>query len=197
MSVHDRSSISRWRHLLKPGTRINITAFPGQLPADTADTARAIRAAGFSPVPHIAARTLASKAALQDLLGRLQDLAEVDEVFLIAGDRAAPIGSFATASDVLRTHVLERYGIVRVGVAGHPEKHPHVSDEVLRQATLEKAELVASLGLELKFITQFAFSSGPILHWVQRLRTDGIRSDVSIGIAGPAQLTTLLKFAAR
>ena len=43
--------------------------------------------------------------------------------------------------------------------------------------------------------TQFAFEAGPIIEWANGLKASGIDIPVHIGIAGPAKLQTLIKFA--
>ena len=48
---------------------------------------------------------------------------------------------------------------------------------------------------ELAMATQFAFEAGPIIAWADRLKAEGISLPIHIGIAGPAKLQTLIKFA--
>jgi methylenetetrahydrofolate reductase (NADPH) len=43
--------------------------------------------------------------------------------------------------------------------------------------------------------TQFCFEAAPVIAWVNRLQAEGIKLPVHIGIAGPAKLQTLIKFA--
>ena len=43
--------------------------------------------------------------------------------------------------------------------------------------------------------TQFAFDADPIIKWVDDLSAAGITLPVHIGIAGPAKLQTLIKYA--
>ena len=43
--------------------------------------------------------------------------------------------------------------------------------------------------------TQFAFDAKPIIAWADSLTAEGITLPVHIGIAGPAKLQTLIKFA--
>jgi methylenetetrahydrofolate reductase (NADPH) len=43
--------------------------------------------------------------------------------------------------------------------------------------------------------TQFCFEAGPVIDWVNRLQAEGINLPVHIGVAGPAKLQTLIKFA--
>lgn len=196
IGVADRDTIDDWAHLLRPATRIHITALPHQLWSETADAAGRLRAAGFDPVPHVAARQLRDVFELKALLGSLRE-ADTREIFLIAGDRSDAIGAFTAVAQILRTKLLPTYGIRRVGFAGHPEGHPSLSAQTLREAEAEKVTLATAQGLAIRFVTQFAFETPPIVAWLQQLRSIGISADVSIGIAGPAQLSTLLKLAIR
>ena len=43
--------------------------------------------------------------------------------------------------------------------------------------------------------TQFCFEAKPVIAWVERLQREGIALPVHIGIAGPAKLQTMIKFA--
>ena len=43
--------------------------------------------------------------------------------------------------------------------------------------------------------TQFCFDAEPVIAWANRLRATGITLPVHIGVAGPAKLQTMLKFA--
>ena len=43
--------------------------------------------------------------------------------------------------------------------------------------------------------TQFCFDAGPAIAWAERLQAAGITLPVHIGVAGPAKLQTLIRFA--
>ena len=43
--------------------------------------------------------------------------------------------------------------------------------------------------------TQFCFEAKPVIAWVNRLQAEGIDIPVHIGVAGPAKLQTMIKFA--
>ena len=49
-----------------PGIDVTITFLPGDNYRHNIETAAALRRAGFNPVPHIAAREMASREALDD-----------------------------------------------------------------------------------------------------------------------------------
>src|SRR5712672_1636114 len=74
------------RDNFRPGTDVTITFLPGDNYRHNLETASALRSAGFNPVPHIAARELPSREALDDFLARARGEAEVTRILLIAGD---------------------------------------------------------------------------------------------------------------
>lgn len=196
MTYHDSGRLQECRALLGRTGRIYVSHLPQQSWEQSVAAAIEVRQAGFTPVPHLPARHLASAGQLEQLLEQLSSRASVDQLLLIAGDRE-PVGSFAASSDVMRTGLLQRYGIRRVSVAGHPEGHPQVAGPELRSAEIDKVRLAEDAGLELGFVTQFTFDAAPILQWALDLRARGIRNPIHVGLAGPARLSTLVQYALR
>src|SRR3979490_2356795 len=127
--------LQQLRDNFRPGTDVTITFLPGDNYRHNVETASALREAGLNPVPHIAAREIASTEALDDFLARLRGEADVTRVLLIAGDLAAARGPFKASRDIADTGLLQAHGITRVGGAGHPEGHPYL-DEALTFALL-------------------------------------------------------------
>ena len=181
-------------------TPVYLTAVPGRLHSDLIDPAARLRALGFEPVPHLAARRLASRQALDDLLSRMAE-AGVRRILAIAGDQERVEGPFSAAIDVIESGLLQRHGIAEVGVAGypqgHPQGHPRLTEETLARALAAKIEAAEQTGLRVHIVTQFAFEAAPILGWLRRLRALGIEHPVRVGMAGPASLSNLLRFAKR
>ena len=196
MTYHDAGHLNECRALLGRGGRIYVSHLPQQSWEQSVAAAIEVQEAGFTPVPHVPARHLVNAEQLDQLLGQLTSKAGVEQLLLIAGDRE-PVGSFVSSGDVLRTGLLDRHGIRRVSVAGHPEGHPQVANEELRAAQVDKARLAADAGIELGFVTQFAFDAEPIVQWTNDLRSRGLRNPIHIGLAGPARLTTLVQYALR
>src|ERR1700761_7029481 len=110
------------------GTNVTITFLPGDNYRRNVETAAALRHAGYNPVPHIAAREMASREALGDFLTRLRGEADVTRVLLIAGDVAGGRGPFKASRDLAATGLLQEHGIASVSVAGHPEGHPFLDE---------------------------------------------------------------------
>jgi len=179
------------------GTCVYLSALPKRPFDELADQAAMIRTAGLEPVPHIAVRNLQTRDEIIRLLARLQDEAQVAHLLVIGGDRSDPAGPFATSLDLIESGLLQKYGVRHVGLAGHPEGHPRVSNDMLDRALRAKVEAAEQSGLAADIVTQFSFDSDAIIAWVRRLRDYGIENPVRIGLAGPTNLTTLLRYARR
>jgi methylenetetrahydrofolate reductase (NADH) len=181
--------------LLAAGTRVYITALPGADPGDLVRASSLVRAAGHVPVPHIVARGLAGDAALDELLSRLVEEAAVDDVLVIGGGIKTPAGDYGGSMDVFRSGLLERHGIIRAGVAGHPEGSPDISPDAVREALAEKNAFADSSPIELRIVTQFALAAAPYLEWERGIRDEGNRLPIVAGIPGVTSPPTLLKYA--
>ncbi len=190
-----RDDIEVLRAGIAPKTPIYVSAVPAHPLATQIDTAASLAAAGFEPVPHIAARRFASGAELDRHLGRLSDDAGVRRVLVIGGDIAAPAGPFFAAIEVIESGLLQSRGIVEVGIAAYPDGHPRLGPTELDRALAAKVEAAAETGLAAHIVTQFGFSAPAILNWIGRLRDQGIDLPVRIGLAGPTTLSGLLRYA--
>lgn len=197
MTWRDTAQLEACGRLLAPGTLLYISYVPGQTWRQTLECCTEVRAAGFEPVPHVPVRELASAQALEQLVTGLAADARVRRVLLIAGDRAHPAGPFSESLDVMRCGVLTRHGIGQVTVAGHPEGHPHIIADALRRAEQDKVAFAAEAGIELTFLTQFLLEPAPFLDWLAVLRAQGIRTRAVAGLAGPAKVQTLFRYAIR
>jgi methylenetetrahydrofolate reductase (NADPH) len=180
---------------LPAGTAVYITALPGADPLNLVAGAKAVRAAGYAAVPHLTARAIAGPDALDDLLGRLVQGAGVDDVLVIAGGAKEVAGEYTSSMDVLRSGLLERHGILRAGVAGHPEGSPDIPPAVALEAVREKNAFAESAPIELRIVTQFALAPEPYVAWERELREHGNRLPIIAGIPGVTSPATLLKYA--
>jgi methylenetetrahydrofolate reductase (NADPH) len=179
------------------GTDVTITFLPGDNYRHNIETAVALRRAGFNPVPHVAAREMASREALDDFLARARGDAAVSRVLLIAGDVAAARGPFKSTRDICASGLIERHGMASVSVAGHPEGHPFLELSDAMQALASWREWGRQTRTHVDVVTQFCFESAPILQWIGELDRRGIYLPVIVGLAGPATPATLTKFALR
>ncbi len=179
-----------------PATPVYVSAVPARPPAEQLAVARRLHAQGFEPVPHVAARNFESALALDDYLARMTEEAGVRRLLVIGGDRDTPAGGFHHAIEVIESGLPQSRGIREIGIAGYPEGHPRIAAAEIDRMLAAKIEAAAATGLGVHIVTQFAFSPEPILGYVARLRERGIEQPIRIGIAGPASVATLMRYAA-
>jgi len=194
LSSRDPAEIDACVGLLEPGTSVYISFPPGQTTFGTVALASRLARAGFRPVPHVAARRIASRDALEDYLARAAGEAGVDSALVIGGDSARTGGAFDSSLALLETGLFQRHGIMRVGVAGYPEGHPAIAPPALEAALASKSSYARGAGIELGVVTQFCFDAGSILSWADQAKRHAL--PVRVGLAGPASLPRLLRFAA-
>jgi len=179
------------------GTDVTITFLPGDNYRHNVETASALRRAGYNPVPHVAAREMPSREALDDFLARARGEADVTRIVLIAGDLALAKGPFRSSLDVCASGLIEASGILSVSVAGHPEGHPYLSAAKAFKVLEAWRDWGQLTKIRVDVVTQFCFESAPILGWIGELDARGIGLPVIVGLAGPATPATLTKFALR
>ena len=186
------AKIADYRAHLRPGATIFITFLPGLNFADTIAVAMRLRHEGFNPVPHFAARSMPSRAFLDESLARLTDGAGIDQVLLIGGALNKPLGEFTDTMQLLDTGLFDRYGITRIGIAGHPEGSPDIPDAQVRAALAWKNAFAERTGASMYIVTQFCFEAAPVIAWDKRIQAEGNRLPVYIGIPGLASLKALI-----
>ncbi|OOO27727.1 hypothetical protein BS627_03145 [Agrobacterium salinitolerans] len=196
VTTKDTSLLAGLSDAIPKGTIVSVPFLSTESDADRITAARMTRRAGYEPMPHIAARRLSSEAELSSMLSDLVNEAQVSRLLILAGDADPPKGPFKDTATILRSGILEHYGIRHVSIAGHPEGHPIQSGAMLNAALLEKRQILKEAGIEWSIFTQFAFTSEKVLSWTAELRRSGITAPIHIGIPGPASVKTLLKFAA-
>ena len=196
LSPRDEMAGDALRKLLAPGTSVFVNHPASVTHHDIVAACVRLHRAGFVPVPHVAARRLVSFTQASDFLQRAAGEAGVERILLIGGDDS-PAGPFRAGLDLLATGVVEGHGIGQVAFGGYPEGHPAIDARALNAALSAKVALARQSGLAVSLVTQFGFEAEPILRWMTALRAQGIDCPVHVGIAGPASVATLAKFAIR
>jgi methylenetetrahydrofolate reductase (NADPH) len=188
--------VEDFRAILPKGTRVYIAHIDGTPIEEMVATAKRIGAEGFDVMPHFPARIIKDRATLTDWVARYKDVG-VRQGLLLAGGVPQPVGDFATSMQLLETGAFT--GFDRLHVAGHPEGNkdidPDGSDKMVMEAARWKSAFSERTDAQMAMATQFCFEAGPVIDWVNRLQAEGIKLPVHIGVAGPAKLQTLIKFA--
>lgn len=195
-STRNLAEIGDYSQWLDSGAEVFVAWVPGVPYHHLTSVARALRREGFVPVPHLVARRLASEAQARELLAALQGEAAVEKVLLVGGDNPQPSGPYADTLAVMDSGLLESHGVRRVCLGAFPEGHPKAAEIALNDALDARIQSARRSGIELRLVSQFCFDGSVIHRWLAGLRARGIDIPVSIGLAGPANLRTLLKFGA-
>jgi methylenetetrahydrofolate reductase (NADPH) len=143
---------------------------------------------GYKVIPHLTARSIHDRAELTRIM-RECDVAGINEVFVIGGDRKNPAGPYESALPLLEDISQYTGGLMRAGVAGYPEGHPSVAALDLVDALLAKQHLATSV------VTQMCFSAPKILDYAALLRREGVDLPVWAGVAGSVPRTRLVNLA--
>jgi methylenetetrahydrofolate reductase (NADPH) len=179
---------------LPAGATLYVAHVPSTTLADVAETACIVERAGFKGCPHIVARRIASRAELESGLARLRS-GGVTRALLVAGDLTPPAGPFPSTLEIIESGALEAAGMTSIGVAGHPEGNPNIASAKLREALGRKQAWAERTGVAVHVVTQFGFDPAALAAFDRALEADGITLPVHVGVAGPASLKGLAKFA--
>ena len=189
--------VEDFRTLLPKGTRVYIAHIEGTPIEDMVATAKRIAGEGFTVMPHFPARIIPSKAVLADWIARYKGEAGVHQALLLGGGVNTPAGDFDSSMQLIETGMFD--GFDRLHVAGHPEGNKDIDkdggDAVVMKALAWKQAYADRSDAKMAIATQFCFDAGPVIAWANRLSAAGVKLPVHIGVAGPAKLQTLIKFA--
>lgn len=177
-------------------TEIYLSMVPGQDLAQHAEIAAIVRRRGLEPVPHLPARRIESEAALREFLAKVRDSADVRRALVVAGD-VEPKGPFVDALALIRSGLLQQFGIRDIGIAGYPEGHPKIPDDRIAAALRDKIAEADRSGLTLHIVSQFSFSPDAVTAWLKRLRANGVMLPAKVGMAGPTSMAALVRYARR
>ena len=189
--------VEDFRALLPRGTRVYIAHIEGTPIEDMVATAKRIAGEGFDVMPHFPARIIHDKATLADWIARYKGEAGVKQGLLLGGGVNTPAGDFDNSMQLIETGLFD--GFDRLHVAGHPEGNKDIDknggDRIVLQALKWKNDFANRSDAKMAIATQFCFEAAPVIAWADRLAAEGITLPIHIGVAGPAKLQTLIKFA--
>jgi methylenetetrahydrofolate reductase (NADPH) len=158
---------------------IYITMLPGDDYKGVANKAAELAKSGFNPVPHFPARSIKNQSELKDFVNRCKD-GGVKQALVIGGS-AQPVGDFHCSLQLLETGLFEGW---KIGIAGHPDGSPDISDKDLEKAMIDKKPYADYI------ITQWSLDVKPIAAFLSEQTLP-----VRVGITGPLKISSLLKFA--
>lgn len=197
MTGKDVPGLQEAAHAIPKGTKINVTFLGNEDLNMRVAASKAVKDLGFIPVPHISARRLQSEAQLEEFLTRLHEVGATEHIFAVGGDPAEPEGPYPDSLSVIRSGILQKFGVKEVSIAGYPEGHPDIPTETLWRHLEDKSAALEEQGLDAVILTQFAFDTDPVMTWINAVRDRGITAPIRIGTPGPAGIKRLIAFSRR
>ena len=189
--------VESFRDILPAGTRVYIAHIDGTPIDDMVRTARRLAEEGFPVMPHFPARIIRSRAELADWIARYQGEAGVTQALLLGGGLTTPVGDFEDSMQLIETGLFDDF--TNLHISGHPEGNrdidPDGSDKMVMRALKWKRAFHERTDARVAITTQFCFEPAPVIAWANRLAAEGIDLPIHIGLAGPARLQTLIKYA--
>jgi methylenetetrahydrofolate reductase (NADPH) len=195
MTAKDHAALHSAAPLIVPRTPVSVAFLPGEALDARVSAAKSVRELGFEPMPHFSARRLTSNDDFATYLAAAVREAGVKRCFIVAGDPAVPEGPFADTSALLATGAFESAGIKAIGIGGHPDGHPVMSDQQCWDVLTTKVADIRARGMAPLIVTQFSFDAVRVVDWLEELRARGIDAPVRIGVTGPTSIRRLLTYA--
>lgn len=186
MEIFPAPGIEEKLQVLEPNAYVAVTCSPTKGIDETLDLTENIVGRGFRVVPHIAAKNVRDMDHLGEIIRRLNEV-KIDSLFVPGGDRAKPIGEFATALELLRAIDEFDHNFSQIGVAAHPEGHPDINDDTLFDELLKKQKFANYM------VTQMCFDAELLGSWLLDLRSRGISMPVWIGLPGVIDRSRLIR----
>jgi methylenetetrahydrofolate reductase (NADH) len=168
---------------------VTITASPSMGLERTVEMAESLTSQGYDVVPHLAARMISGRSELTELVERLT-AAGVTNVFVPGGDAQA-VGDYPDALSMLEDLTAMGSPFKDVGVAGDPESHPTINDDLTIQSMWDKRKHATYV------VSNLTFDPGVVKDWVHRMRLRGISLPLLLGLPGPVDRTKLLGMATK
>lgn len=190
------AKIPAFRPLLPAGTQVFVAHIDGTPAAEMQATVARLAAEGFAPVPHIPARIVPDRETLAAWVAAYR-AAGARHALVLGGGVTSQAGPFHESMQLLDTGLFD--GFDGIFVAGHPEGSrdidPAGGEAGTTAALIAKQDWSRRTGVPVTIVTQFLFEPDAAITWTERLAAAGIDLPVRIGVAGPAKLQTMIKYA--
>ncbi|MEE9315030.1 MAG: methylenetetrahydrofolate reductase [Rhizobiaceae bacterium] len=182
--------------MMPQGTRVYITDVGVDPVSEIIAASRRVTDMGYQTVPHIPARRIESEGALESRLSGLVNEAGVQDILIIAGEAPKTMGPYSESLAILHTGLVDKLGIKHVAVGGHPEGNPAFNGRDVMDVLKAKIDFGMGSDAEFRIVTQFGFDGANFVKWTEDVLAAGIDAPIHLGVAGPAKITTLIKYAA-
>ena len=178
---------------LEKKNNVYITYLPDASENDILETIEFVSKNNLTPITHLPARTMKNLDHVRQFLSQVRERTDSKKILVIGGG-GNQLGKITSSLEILNSGLLEENDFNEIGIAGHPEGSPDISQETIDNFLNDKFELTKTKGLNLELVTQFFFDAAPFINWCEELTKKKITIPVRVGFPGPASFKTLLNF---
>ena len=178
---------------LEKKNNVYITYLPDASENDILETIEFVSKNNLTPITHLPARTMKNLDHVRQFLYQVRERTDSKKILVIGGG-GNQLGQITSSLEILNSGLLEENDFNEIGIAGHPEGSPDISQETIDNFLNDKFELTKTKGLNLELVTQFFFDAAPFINWCEELTKKKITIPVRVGFPGPASFKTLLNF---
>ena len=178
---------------LEKKNNVYITYLPDASENDILETIEFVSKNNLTPITHLPARTMKNLDHVRQFLSQVRERTDSKKILVIGGG-GNQLGQITSSLEILNSGLLAENDFNEIGIAGHPEGSPDISQETIDNFLNDKFELTKTKGLNLELVTQFFFDAAPFINWCEELTKKKITIPVRVGFPGPASFKTLLNF---
>ena len=178
---------------LEKKNNVYITYLTDASENDILETIEFVSKNNLTPITHLPARTMKNLDHVRQFLSQVRERTDSKKILVIGGG-GNQLGQITSSLEILNSGLLEENDFNEIGIAGHPEGSPDISQETIDNFLNDKFELTKTKGLNLELVTQFFFDAAPFINWCEELTKKKITIPVRVGFPGPASFKTLLNF---
>ena len=191
-------NIDDFRRILPKKTTVYVAHLEDTPIEEMFFTCKRLISEGMDPMPHIPARIIHNTGELEDWVKEYSSLG-VDQSLLLAGNGKTPKGELFNSIQLLETGVFEKHAFKKIQIAGHPEGNKDIDKDGSLEKTINALKAKQKFGqntkLQIGITTQFCFDPQPVIQWLEVLESEQIDLPISLGLAGPTRLQSLIKYA--
>jgi methylenetetrahydrofolate reductase (NADPH) len=191
-------NIDNFRRILPKRTTVYVAHLEDTPIEEMFFTCKRLISEGMDPMPHIPARIIHNTGELEDWVKEYSSLG-VDQSLLLAGNGKTPKGELFNSIQLLESGTFEKYAFKKIQIAGHPEGNRDIDKDGSLEKTINALKAKQKFGqntkLQIGITTQFCFDPQPVIQWLEVLESEQIDLPISLGLAGPTRLQSLIKYA--
>ena len=175
---------------------IYVAFIPGDSTQNIIESCEFIIGCGYTPVPHVPARNIKNETELENYLNGLSNVG-VKKILSIGGSGKSPEGVFESTYEIFETEIINKFNFEQINIAGHPEGNPNDIQSDLN--LLKKLTWLTKNNFKSSIVTQWTFDIKKTNSWIKKIKSDikpiSETTEIHIGVAGPAKITTLMNYA--